>query len=730
MTSFGLIAAAGLLVVGGRKLVALSARRRKTPHIQILKGINDEHGQTKSAVIPINRELMPQRVTTAVTRRVRTIQHFKTQTFDPLFEDKRTEHLKEISLDENVLSEEEKLANMRLVMASIFMVSTTASLIIYPPLLFLHIPPFVWLNIPLFQEAYHDLIQKRRATTVVVDALTVLWALVYSPFSPQILVVGAASEWLYSYTYKIGTRTKDGTRKQLTNLAGEQPKTVWLLQDDIEVEVPLESLQANDLVVIEAGQMIPVDGQIDQGVATIDQNLLTGEAQPIEKGIGDPVFAATVMLSGRIIIQVQKTGQETAVAQVGQMLVETTDFASSVEMRGKELADRAALPTVLLSGAALPFLGPSKALGILFSGIGANMKLLGPMSVLNYLQRNAHQGILIKDGRALEQVINVDTVVFDKTGTLTLEQPNVRQIHILNQIDEETLLTYAAAAEQRQTHPIAKAILQAAEERQIAPLTICDSAYEVGYGIRVTVDEQLIRVGSRRYMEMEEVTLPEPTRQIAQDAHQQGHSVVYLAVNEDLAGVIELQPTIRPEAKRIVEYLQARGIETYIISGDQEGPTRELAKQMEVAHYFAETRPEQKANHIARLQKDGKFVCFIGDGINDAIALKQANLSISLCGATTIATDTAQVIMMDETLHHLPTLFEEAEAFEANMQANLVTTVIPGVVIIGLSLVGAIDYVASAGIFLTGLSAGVVNAMIPRLAMRHINTDKNDVVEP
>ncbi len=171
---------------------------------------------------------------------------------------------------------------------------------------------------------------------------------------------------------------------------------MWVVQNGVEVEVPFEAVQAGDLVVIDAGQMVPVDGIIYEGVASIDQHMLTGESQPAEKGVGDPVFAATVVLSGKIIIRIEKTGSETAAAQVGQILSETSNFTSGVQLRGKEIADRAAGPTLLLGLVSLPLVGPSKALAILYSGIGQSMAILGPLSVMNFLQLTVQEGILIK----------------------------------------------------------------------------------------------------------------------------------------------------------------------------------------------------------------------------------------------------------------------------------------------------------------------------------------------
>ena len=312
----------------------------------------------------------------------------------------------------------------------------------------------------------------------------------------------------------------------------------------------------------------------------------------------------------------------------------------------------------------------------------------------------------------------VDIVVFDKTGTLTQEMPHVGRLFTCQGIDEPQLLTYAAAAEHRQTHPIARAILQEAETRGLSVPAVSEAAYEIGYGIKVTLDEKLIRVGSHRFMAMEAITIPEEIESIQQTAHEEGHSLVYVAINEQLAGAIELVPTVRPEAKRIVDYLRQAGLEMAIISGDHERPTRALATYLDIDRYFAETLPENKADLISQLQKEGKTVCFVGDGINDSIALKKANVSISLGGASTIATDTAQIILMDQTLNELETLFELSQEFEHNMHINLMTTVVPGLIIIGGAFAELIGYGSSIGISTVGSVVSVTNVMWPRFAKK------------
>lgn len=630
-----------------------------------------------------------------------------------LLDKTREEQIQEISLGQVALSEEEEEANQQFLQASVSLGASVVFMLVYPPLMLLHIVPMIFLSIPFFKKAYTDLFVRRKVTRDVSSSLFLLVSVGYLPFNYSIALIGTMGVWLFSLTNKLVVKTKDTTRKDLTNLFGRQPRSVWALHEGVEIEVPYESIALGDIVVVDTGQMVPFDGIVQNGIATIDQHMLTGEAQPVEKEAGDLVLAATIVLSGKIYVQVEKAGSESVAAQIGEILAKSSDFTSSVQLRGIEIADQTALPTMLFSAAALPFIGPSGALAVLVSGIGENMELLGPISVLNYLQVMSKHGILIKDGRALEQVSKIDTVVFDKTGTLTLEQPHVGAIHTCNGLAEDDLLLYAAAAEQRHTHPIARAILQEAEARGLLIPTVSDAAYEVGYGVKVTHDGEVIRVGSNRFMDMEEICVPQEIAAVGERAQAQGYSMIYLALGDRLAGAIELHPTLRPEAKQVVERLRQRELDLYLISGDHSRPTQLLAKELGIDHYFAETLPENKAQIIEELQGKGKAVCFVGDGINDAIALQRANLSVSIRGATTVATDTAQVILMNQSLTQLDELFLIAEQFESNMQVNLISTVVPGVVIIGGAFLGPVRYLQAALLYFLGTGVGVANAMLP-----------------
>jgi Cu2+-exporting ATPase len=562
----------------------------------------------------------------------------------------------------------------------------------------------LYLSLPFFRQAWLN-----ARAGYIINFFTVELILLFGMAITGQLIYAAIMAILSNLKVRLILHTDDKSQKQLTNVFAGHPPKVWLLKDDIEIQVDFETIQTGDIVIVNAGEIIPVDGIVHSGSASIDQHLLTGESQPVEKESGDKVFAATLLLSGRIAIDVQTAGKETVAAQIGEILNNTQHYKDSLMARGQNIANQLAPVTLSVGTVTWAMLGAIPALSVLWAAFGINMMALGPLSVLSYLQILARHGILVKDGRILESLHQVDTIVFDKTGTLTLEQPSVGHIHVLGDYDENTVLRYAAAAEYRQPHPIAKAILAKATEAELDIREPAAANYEVGYGIKVKLDEHTIRVGSARFMQRESIDLPDSIISIQQQAEEQGYSLIYVSVERHIAGILEMHPTIRPEAANIIHKFKQRGFSLCIISGDHEQPTRNLANQLGIDRYFAETLPENKADLVKQLRDEGKFVCFIGDGINDAIALKSAQISISLKGASTAATDTAQIILMDGTLKHLESLFQLSDEFEDTMHTNFLTTIVPGVICIGGVYFLHFGLAASVTTYYIGSGVGLTN---------------------
>ena len=611
------------------------------------------------------------------------------------------------ALQETDIASVEEWIDGHLTLSSIAM-GTTLVGIWLPPFSLISIATLVYLTIPMVQRSYHGIVHQRKLKVDVINLVT-LPLLIGSGYLP----VAALGYWLYYIGLKVMAKAKNSSHNQLTHIFQECMSTVWILKDDAEIEVSVEELQVGDIVVIQGGETIPVDGMIIKGFASIDQRAMTGEAQPAEKEAGESVFAFTLMLTGKIWIKVEKAGNETVAAQIQLLLHDTTNYAASVELRVENLSDRLAFPSLFLGALALPVAGYTSALVVLDSALIDHLNITGNLNVLSHLSNATQQRLLIKDGRALERLKSIDTIVFDKTGTLTQEIPHVGRIYANDSFTEEEVLIYAATAEYKQKHPIAKAILKAVEEQVLTLPTIDDTQYEIGYGIKVTVNNQTIRVGSGRFMTLEEIPISTGFKVIQDYANQYGYSLVYIAVGQQLAGVIELHPTIRPEAKDIIKQLKERGLSLAIISGDHEKPTKALARELGIDHYFAETMPQDKADIVKQLQQQGKSVCFVGDGINDTIALKKADVSISLNSASTIAADTAQIVLMDDNLQQFPKLFELSKSLESNFKKSLLWDIIPNMICIGGAYFFQLGVYGALGIYSVGLIGGVLNGISP-----------------
>lgn len=548
---------------------------------------------------------------------------------------------------------------------------------------------FAYTTIPSFVGAYEVVFKEKRLGVDLLDSIVVLGCLGTLQIFP-----GAVLAWCLSFGRSLVKKTEDNSKKMLLSAFGKQPRFVWLLKEGVEIEVSLDRVNAGDIVVAHTGDMVPVDGHITEGMAMIDQQALTGESTPAEKGVGDRVYASTIMVAGKIYISVEKAGSETASAKISQILNDTAGYKLTSQNKGERLADTAVVPTLAAGALAYSLLGPHAGVAVLNSDLGTGIRMAAPLAMLSTLALCAQKGILVKDGRALELMGEIDTVLFDKTGTLTRERPEVGRIISSNGFKELDVLRFAATAEQKFHHPIALAILHKAEELGVALAATDETQYRIGYGISVGIDGHTVRVGSRRYMDMEGIAIPPEVEEALASAHLEGNTLVMVGVDDKLGGALELQASVRPEVREIVEGLRARGIKHLaIISGDHEAPTKKLAEDLGMDRYFAQVLPADKADYVEKLQQEGRKVCFVGDGINDSIALKKANVSISLRGATSIATDTAQIVFMEQGLGKLCELRDIAHAMDRNVRNSWIMIVVPNVVCV-------------AGVFLAGFGIG------------------------
>ena len=573
----------------------------------------------------------------------------------------------------------------------------------------------IYTCIPILKRGQRQLLERR---TIGHDFL-------YSAYIIMAFLTGqemfiALGVFFYHTGAKILAMNQAKSKPLVTSLVEQQSDTVWISKDGVEIETALADVIPGDIVIVRAGEVIPVDGVILEGMAMIDQHALTGESQPIEKESGQTVFASTLVVGGRIKIKVTRAGNETTISEIAKILNNTSAYATSVQLKGERWGNYIAIPIVALTVVTLPIKGLLIATTVIHSTFGNRLRIAAPLTTLNFLHAAFRQGLLIKDGRVVEELNEVDTVLFDKTGTLTHEQPEAGEIICANdRYSSDEILTYAATAEHKLTHPIAKAIVNKARESRLELPSIEDASFTMGYGITVTIADKLIRVGSARFMEMERITVPPVISAVIEQSHIQGTSLVLVAIETEVAGAIEIVSTLRAEVKTILHGLRERGIKHIsIVSGDHKIPTQRLAESLDLDSYHYEVLPQEKARIVEQLQQQGKKVCYIGDGINDTIAMNTANVSVSLSGATTIATDTAQAVLMDGNLTHLCDLFDISHKLRNSLWRSLTLVTIPTAISVGGAIFWGMRLGCSYLIIYSSFALALANAMLPNLEYR------------
>ena len=446
-------------------------------------------------------------------------------------------------------------------------------------------------------------------------------------------------------------RTSEAVRK----LMGLAPKTAVVIKDGAEREIPIEEVSVGDIIVIKPGEKLPVDGEVTEGHSAIDESMLTGESMPADKQAGDKVYAATLNTTGTFRFRAEKVGADTALAQIIKLVEEAQGGKAPIAA----LADKVAgvfVPVVCVIALAVGvawFFGTKGDLrfaltvfiSVLVIACPCALGLATPTAIMVGTGKGAECGILIKGGEVLENAHLVDTVIFDKTGTLTEGKPTVTDIIPLRGIDSDQLLMIAATAEKGSQHPLGQAIVAEATERglDMAEAESFDSV--TGRGIQAVIKGRALLVGNHGFMEQSSVFVDEIKDQSLMLAAE-GKTPVYVAIDGELAGVIAVADIIKQTGTEAVELLLDMGIEVVMITGDNSKTAAVVAAQAGIDRVLAEVLPQDKAGEVKKLQNEGKTVAMVGDGINDAPALAQADIGIAIGSGTDVAMESADIVLM------------------------------------------------------------------------------------
>ena len=459
------------------------------------------------------------------------------------------------------------------------------------------------------------------------------------------------------------TRAKGRTSEAVKKLVGLQPKSAHTLRDGSEIEIPIEKLLVGDRIVVRPGEKIPVDGIVRDGSSTVDESMLTGEAMPVPKNVRDEVIGGTVNKMGSFVFEATKIGEATVVAQIIALVEDAQGSKAPVQ----RLADRIAgiFVPIVIGIAALTFIvwllvGPSFTLAlqnfiaVMIIACPCALGLATPTAIVVGTGRGAELGVLIKGGESLETVHRVTTVSFDKTGTLTRGEPTVLDVLTFSGHREADVLSIAATVESRSEHPLAQAIVRAYADRfPEAQLTdegvaanLQDFEAIAGHGIRAVIDDRIVHIGNRRLMEGVGVELPTDGVKAESKLSVEGKTPVWIAIDKRIAGLIAIADPLTARAAEAVSVLGDMNLETVMLTGDNENAARVIAERVGIDRFQAEVLPEDKANRVRELQKTGKVVAMVGDGINDAPALAHADVGIAIGTGTDIAVETADITLV------------------------------------------------------------------------------------
>ena len=473
------------------------------------------------------------------------------------------------------------------------------------------------------------------------------------------------------------TRSKGKTGRAIARLMDLTPKTACVLRDGKEIELPVEQVAVGDLLLVRPGQSIPVDGMVTEGYSAVDESALTGESVPVEKGPGDRLMSASLNRSGAFTMQAQKVGQDTTLAQ----MIALVEQAAASKAPIAKLADRVAgvfVPVVialaaltacvwLLTGHTLE-MALTSAVAVLVISCPCALGLATPVAIMVGTGKGAENGVLFKSAQALEALRTVDTVVLDKTGTLTQGKPVVTDLLPGQGVDETALLTLAAALERPSEHPLAQAIVARA---QGLPLPAAEHFTAVhGRGVRAVVDGRTCLGGNRAMMEQAGVDLAGLAEK-ADALAAQGKTPLYFADEHRVLGLIAVADTPKPTSAQAVARLRALGIDVVMLTGDNERTAAAVAREVGVEHVVAQVLPADKQRQVAALQAQGKKVAMVGDGINDAPALAQADVGLAIGAGSDIAIDSADVVLMKSDLEDAVTAVELSRAVIRNIKENL-----------------------------------------------------------
>nr|WP_304681555.1 heavy metal translocating P-type ATPase [uncultured Clostridium sp.] len=471
--------------------------------------------------------------------------------------------------------------------------------------------------------------------------------------------------------------SKGKTSQAIKKLMGLAPKTATIIRDEKELVIPIDEVIVGDIIIVKPGEKLPVDGEVIEGATAIDEAMLTGESIPVEKTVGSKVIGASINKTGFIKYKATKVGKDTALSQIIK-LVEDAQGSKAPIAKMADIIASYFVPIVIglavIASIGWLIAGESGVfaltifISVLVIACPCALGLATPTAIMVGTGKGAEYGVLIKGGEALEITHKVDTIVFDKTGTITEGKPVVTDI-ITNTMSEE-LLSIAASSEKGSEHPLGEAIVKSAEERNINFKEISNFKAIPGHGIQVEIEDKIILLGNKKLMNENSIEI----RNLGDESDRlanEGKTPMYIAVDNKLEGIIAVADVVKKSSKEAIENLHKMGIKVAMITGDNKKTANAIANQVGIDIVLAEVLPEDKANEVKKLQEKGNKVAMVGDGINDAPALAQADVGIAIGTGTDVAIESANIVLMKGDLRDVSTAIKLSKATIRNIKQNL-----------------------------------------------------------
>ena len=541
--------------------------------------------------------------------------------------------------------------------------------------------------VPVVRRALTVLGSEQRLNVDTLDALAIALA-----SGRGQLFTASFMIWLITLGDWIRDRTADHSRRVISGVLDYQQRQAWVVRAGEKVAVAVRDIAVGETVVVYSGTMVPVDGEVIGGQALLDQRAITGEAMPVTRQPGDKVYATSLVREGKLYLRALKTATQSLAAQIVQMIETAPVGETRIQNYAERFADRLVAPTLLMAGGLYAFSADlNRTLSVLIVDFGTGIRVAAPTAVLAAIVGAARRGVLIRGGRFMEVLDQVDAVVFDKTGTLTVGWPVLQKIVCYDEaFPRRRVLQAAAAAEVRLSHPLAQATVARAASEGIGLPPRRRSRYTVGMGVEAEVEDWRVVLGSERFLSQRRIC----TARAAADlraAGAQGLSTLLLAVDGELVALLLYSDEIRPEAARVIGALRQRGMrELVMLTGDNQAAAQAVANQLGITQFRAEVLPQEKVAVVNELRGRGRTVAMVGDGINDAAALALADVGIAMKNGADITHQTANVVLMHDDLSKLLLALDLSHQAINLVHQNYAIVVALNALAMALSVVGGV----------------------------------------